>query len=77
MNDGIKIGGNGNFEGGHHLWAKLGAKAGGSAGGNGNFEVGHAFRSSLLRKGKNPKYAKACFGKKRHSRELGFWFLGT
>ena len=42
MNDGIKTGGNGNFEGGHHLWAKLGAKAGSKAGSNGNFKVGHA-----------------------------------
>ena len=42
MNDGIKTGGNGNFEGGHHLWAKLGAKAGSKSGSNGNLRVGHA-----------------------------------
>ena len=53
MNDGIKTGskagGNGNFEGGQALWAKLGAKLGatGNAGGNGNFEVGQAIRNSF------------------------------
>ena len=53
MNEGIitgsKAGGNGNFEGGQALWAKLGAKLGatGNAGGNGNFEVGQAIRNSF------------------------------
>ena len=53
MNDGIKTGskagGNGNFEGGQALWAKLGAKLGatGNAGGNGNFEGGQALWAKL------------------------------
>ena len=53
MNDGIKTGskaeGNGNFEGGQALWAKLGAKLGatGNAGGNGNFEDGQALWAKL------------------------------
>ena len=53
MNEGIitgsKAGGNGNFEGGQALWAKLGAKLGatGNAGGNGNFEGGQALWAKL------------------------------